>query len=95
MTIAIPDPATHDDVVDLVTRLRSNWLPPPAERRAIRKRARASLADVAATLGVEKMTVSRWERGVAQPWPRHRAAYICLLQALAQVGDELEKASQK
>lgn len=90
MTIAIPDPTMCDEVADLVSRLRANRLPPPTERRAIRRRALASLDDLAAALGVQKMTVSRWERGVAQPWPRHRAAYICLLQALAEVAYEQE-----
>jgi DNA-binding transcriptional regulator YiaG len=95
MTIAIPDPTTCDEVADLVGRLRANWLPPPAERRAIRRRARASLDDVAAALGVQKMTISRWERGVVQPWPRHRAAYICLLEALAEVAREHEERAQE
>jgi DNA-binding transcriptional regulator YiaG len=95
MTIAIPDSTRDDKVVDLVDRLRANRLPPPSERRAIRRRARASLDDLAAALGVQKMTVSRWERGVAQPWPKHRAAYIGLLQALADVGRELEAQVRK
>lgn len=89
MTLAIPDPATHEEVANLIDRLRANRLPPPAERRAIRRRANASLEDVASALGVEKMTVSRWERGLRKPWPKHRVAYICLLQALAKVADEL------
>ena len=95
MTIAIPDPTLHGEVADLVSRLRANWLPPPAERRAIRRRARASLDDVESALGVQRMTISRWERGVAQPWPKHRAAYICVLQALTEVAREIETQAQK
>jgi DNA-binding transcriptional regulator YiaG len=95
MTIAIPDPTTRDEVVDLIDRLRANRLPPPAERRAIRLRAHASLDDVAKALGVEKMTVSRWERGIARPWPQHRAAYICLLQALSEIASEAEVSDGK
>ncbi|MFI5895609.1 helix-turn-helix domain-containing protein [Actinoplanes sp. NPDC051513] len=89
MTHAIPDPAAREGVAELVDRLRANRLPPPAERRAIRKRADVTLDDVAKALGVEKMTVSRWERGVRQPWPKNRAAYICLLQALAKLDHDL------
>ena len=90
MTLAIPEPATDPAVANLIDRLRANRLPPPAERRSIRRRARASLEDVADALGVEKMTVSRWERGIRQPWPKHRAAYISLLRALAEVAAEAE-----
>ncbi len=95
MTLAIPDPGTHEEVVDLIRRLRANRLPPPDERRAIRCRARASLKDIAQVLGVQVMTVSRWERGIREPWPKHRAAYICLLNALADVDGESNTSSAK
>nr|WP_221374436.1 helix-turn-helix transcriptional regulator [Actinoplanes polyasparticus] len=91
MTVAITDPAVRNGVDSLVDRLRANRLPPPAERRSIRRRAGASLEQVAAAIGVQKMTVSRWERGTREPWPRHLAAYICLLEALAAVADEVDK----
>ncbi len=95
MTLAIPDPAIREGVASLVDRLRANRLPPPAERRAIRRRAGASLEDVAAALGVQKMTISRWERGTREPWPKHLAAYICLLEALDAVAREIETTDQK
>lgn len=94
MTLAIPDPAVREGVASLIDRLRANRLPPPAERRAIRRRAKVSLDDVAGVLGVQKMTVSRWERGEREPWPRHRAAYICLLKALEALADEHEAAQK-
>ncbi len=83
MTLAIPDPATTEEFADLVDRLRANRLPPPAERRAIRDRAEASLEDIARELGVTRMTVCRWERGERKPWKKHRAAYVRLLRRLA------------
>lgn len=95
MTLAIPDPRTQDEVVDLVSRLRANRLPPPIERRSIRRTARATLKDVAVALKVDEMTVSRWERGIAEPWPRHRATYICLLLALTEVAHEQDPKTQK
>ena len=88
MTLAITDPHMREGVASLVDRLRATRLPPPYERRAIRKRAGASLEDVAAALGVQKMTVSRWERGTREPWPKHLTAYICLLEALAAIAEE-------
>jgi DNA-binding transcriptional regulator YiaG len=90
MTLAVPEPTAYAEFVDLVARLRANRMPPPAERRAIRQRANASLDDLAEVLGVGKMTLSRWERGERQPRPKHRVAYICLLQALAEVARENE-----
>lgn len=90
MPLANPDLATHEEVAGLIERLRANRLPPPNERRAIRKRAQASLKDIAEALGVEVMTVSRWERGMREPWPKHRAAYLYLLQALAAMADDAE-----
>ncbi|GIM88723.1 helix-turn-helix domain-containing protein [Paractinoplanes toevensis] len=90
MSLANPEPWVETEVVNLVDRLRADRLPPPPERRTIRRRARASLKDVAQALGVDIMTVSRWERGKADPWPRHRAAYIRALRALAELAVELE-----
>lgn len=92
MTIATPDlRAEKEGVADLAARLRVPRLPPPAERRAIRVAAGATLRDTATALQVNAMTVSRWERGLAEPWPRHRASYLCLLAALAQVAAELSR----
>jgi DNA-binding transcriptional regulator YiaG len=92
MTIALPDlRAEREGVAHLAERLRAPRLPPPAECRAIRLAAGATLRDIAAALRVNAMTISRWERGVAEPWPRHRAAYLCLLAALAEVAAELNQ----
>lgn len=90
MTLAVPDlSAERQGVAELAHRLRGPRLPPPAERRAIRLAAGATLEDVARALRVHAMTVSRWERGVAEPWPRHHAAYLCLLAALMGIAEKL------
>jgi DNA-binding transcriptional regulator YiaG len=84
MTLATPEPRT----VDLIDRLRASRLPPPTEWRRIRVAAGASLRDVAAAVGVDAMTISRWERGQSRPWPRHAASYRRVLDALAQLAQE-------
>jgi DNA-binding transcriptional regulator YiaG len=90
MTIALPDlRAEKEGVAELVERLRVPRLPPPADRRAIRVAAGATLRDIAVALKVDAMTISRWERGLTEPWPRHRAAYLCLLAELTEVAVEL------
>lgn len=67
----------------LVEKLRATQLPPPDERRAIRKSAGATLAEMAAELGVSEMVMSRWERGINKP-PRAKAlTYRRLLDALS------------
>jgi DNA-binding XRE family transcriptional regulator len=103
MTIAIPDPRTWGEVVNLADRLLSQKLPPPAERQAIRAAAGATVEDVAAAVGVNPMTIRRWEAGTSKPWPRHKSAYITCLAALERVtaartspanpGSDLELAS--
>lgn len=90
MTLTVPDlRAEREAVATLASRLSAPRLPPPPERRAIRVAAGATLRDVATALKVSVMTISRWERGVAEPWPRHHAAYLCLLAALSAVAEDL------
>jgi DNA-binding transcriptional regulator YiaG len=58
-------------------------LPPPRERRRIRRAAGASLRDIAASVKTTPETVRRWEAGATPR--RHRAvAYAALLDALEQ-----------
>ena len=81
---------------NLVDQLRATCLPPPAERRAIRRRAKARLEDIAKAVGVDPMTVSRWERGLSEPWPKNRDDYLRVLDALRTYAHELEaKQNQK
>lgn len=67
---------------DLVSRVRAAQLPPVAMRRSIRRRANASLRDMADVLHVSPMTVLRWEQGTTEPRLQNAAAYRQLLDAL-------------
>ncbi len=66
----------------LVDDLQAAQLPAPAQRRAIRIGAGATLRDVAGELRVTPMTILRWERGDADPRRPHATAYRRLLDAL-------------
>ena len=57
-------------------------LPEPAIRKHIRERAQLSQADVAAALGVDRATVSRYESGSRQPRGAHLDAYLQVLDRL-------------
>lgn len=59
-------------------------LPPPAQRRAIRQAAHVGLSAAASRLGVDTMTLSRWERGLHEPRARYIADYLRLLADLKQ-----------
>lgn len=72
-----------DSVQDLLEDVRASRLPPPAERRATRVLANVSLREAGAALGVDPMTVLRWERG-ATPRRDHAIAYGAFLRALRE-----------
>jgi len=76
-----PTAALPEAIAGLVTRVRMAKLPPAARRRRIREAAGVSLREVARVLGVNVMTVIRWEEG-ATPKPDHAIAYRQLLDAL-------------
>lgn len=61
-------------------------LPSPAMARAIRAAAGVSQARLAAELGVQRVTVARWEAGKRRPRGELLAAYVELLEGLRQVG---------
>ncbi len=71
----------------LIESLQAAQLPSPVKRRAIRRAAVATLADIAAAVDVTPMTVLRWERGQAIPRRDRAIAYRRLL-------DELEAATR-
>lgn len=58
-------------------------LPKPERCRSIRLDAALSLLEVAAELGTNPITVSRWERGERHPSKRYVVAYARLLADLA------------
>lgn len=58
-------------------------LPAPAERKRLREAAGLSQDQVAKALDVRRETVTGWEAGRTEPRPPKRAAYIRLLDGLA------------
>jgi DNA-binding transcriptional regulator YiaG len=68
---------------ELQAKIRSaQALPAPAVCRAIREAARVSQADVAATLGVARETVYRWESGIREPRGVRLQKYVALLEMM-------------
>lgn len=68
-----------------VEKIRAAVLPKPAARRRIRTRTGTSLREMAQLLGVNPMTVQRWEHGTAVPSPANAARYRKVLDALAEL----------
>lgn len=69
-----------DELIDHVRDRRN--LPAPEVRRAVRKDAGLSLADVADALGVSRQAVAHWEHGARHPRPEHLRKYAELLRRL-------------
>jgi DNA-binding XRE family transcriptional regulator len=67
-------------------------LPEPAERERLRVAGGLSRADIAQALGVSASTVTGWETGRSEPTKQRRAAYVHLLEGLAQRYPAPEKA---
>jgi DNA-binding transcriptional regulator YiaG len=59
-------------------------LPPPVIARAIRAEAGVSQQQLAAELGVNRVTVARWELGARVPRGELRIRYTTLLEELAE-----------
>ncbi|KUJ69459.1 transcriptional regulator [Streptomyces albus subsp. albus] len=72
------------DAVDALLASRAA-LPPPAERKRLRKAHGLTVDEVAAALKVRRATVSGWESGKTEPRPPERDAYARLLDGLAQL----------
>jgi len=77
--------AEIDPAEKLIGELRLAELPVPGERAKIRRRAGASLRDVALPLEVSPFTVLRWERGEVEPKRRNAIRYRALLDKLRDV----------
>ncbi|MBT2423697.1 helix-turn-helix domain-containing protein [Streptomyces sp. ISL-22] len=72
------------DRVDALVASRAP-LPPPEERRRLRKAHGLTADEVAEALGVRRATVSAWESGKTEPRPPERDAYARLLNKLAEL----------
>ncbi|MET9728357.1 telomere-associated protein Tap [Streptomyces zaomyceticus] len=72
------------DAVDALLASRAA-LPPPAERRRLRRAHGLTVDEVATALRVRRATVSGWESGKTEPRPPERDAYARLLDGLAKL----------
>ncbi|MGW3498635.1 telomere-associated protein Tap [Streptomyces sp. NPDC001020] len=72
------------DAVDALLASRAA-LPPPAERKRLRKAHGLTVDEVAGALRVRRATVSGWESGKTEPRPPERDAYARLLDGLAKL----------
>jgi DNA-binding transcriptional regulator YiaG len=59
-------------------------LPEPAVRRVVRQRAGLSQGDVARVLGVNRVSVTRWESGAREPRRSNAVSYAALLDRLVR-----------
>jgi DNA-binding transcriptional regulator YiaG len=58
---------THEAAVQLRERAQLRVLPPPAQRREVRRSAGVTVGELAAVLGVSSAAVVMWERGSRVP----------------------------
>ncbi|MGA5559508.1 telomere-associated protein Tap [Streptomyces lavendulocolor] len=72
------------DAVDALLASRA-VLPPPEERRRLRRAHGLTIDEVATALKVRRATVSGWESGKTEPRPPERDAYARLLDKLAEL----------
>ncbi|MBI2015313.1 MAG: helix-turn-helix transcriptional regulator [Candidatus Rokubacteria bacterium] len=63
---------------------RQQRLPPPAERRRLRRRAGLSQVIIGRALGVSGVTISRWESGARTPSRCRAPLYADVLERLAR-----------
>lgn len=85
----------HDSVEVVVERVRLRRLPPPAERRRLRKAVDGTLQDIADATGASQASASLWERGIHTPGPRYFRSYLRLLAAWTVLEQELEPVETK
>ncbi|MDF3300245.1 telomere-associated protein Tap [Streptomyces tropicalis] len=70
--------------VDALLEQAAAPLPTPAERKRLREAASLSQEQIAQALDVRRETVTGWESGRTEPRPPKRAAYVRLLEGLAE-----------
>jgi DNA-binding XRE family transcriptional regulator len=68
---------------NLIDEVRANRrMPLPETARMIRRAAHVTQARMAQELGVDRITLHRWEAGLAKPRPALRARWAALLEEL-------------
>ncbi|MFJ6628905.1 MULTISPECIES: helix-turn-helix domain-containing protein [unclassified Streptomyces] len=75
---------TDPDRLKRVDALVDGLLPPPTVRAKLRVAAGLTQQEVAEAVGVKRLAVARWELGQTHPRRPHRAAYMHLLNRLAE-----------
>lgn len=69
--------------MSLINEVRSSLsLPPPEMARYIRKAARVTQGRLAMEIGVDRVTLARWESGTCKPRSAQRVRYAEALTAL-------------
>jgi len=73
----------NDSLDALVAKAQNRCsLPVPERRRSIRQSAKLTQAEVATAIGVDRVAVSRWERGESAPRGASFERYVTLLDRL-------------
>ena len=70
-----------ENAAKLLAKVAARRLPPPEERRHIREKVGLTRAEMAEALGVDAVSILRWEHG-AVPRRGHVEAYARLLEEL-------------
>lgn len=79
---------------DLIGSLQAaRRLPAPAGRRAIRLAVGATQQQVADELGIDRVTIARWELGLREPRGALRLRYLALLDELRRLMDPVNESS--
>ena len=77
-----------DSIDALLERVRERRLPPPSMRRRLRRGAGLAQRELAAAVGVTRLTLWRWEVGQSQPRGARRERYAQVLAQLAAAEEE-------
>ncbi|MER5781298.1 helix-turn-helix domain-containing protein [Streptomyces mobaraensis] len=85
---------TDPDRLKRVDALLDDVLPPPPVRTKLRLAAGLTQQEVAEAVGVKRLAVARWELGQTHPRRPHRAAYMHLLNRLAERYPEAAKSEE-
>jgi DNA-binding transcriptional regulator YiaG len=75
MTTTLEEPA-RETLIQLRERAEQSKLPSPSERRAIRRRAGVSVAELASALHVSPAVIYFWESGQRNPSRGFRERYL-------------------
>jgi DNA-binding XRE family transcriptional regulator len=76
--------------------VRDRGLPPPEERKRVRRAYGLTQTDMASVLRVHRITVSAWERGAYDPTGRTRQEYLILFRHMKrEIGEGHEVSDEE